>query len=176
MQDRNSPQAKTEFNDWYGKNTDTSWVNTLPKPYAKLQISPSWLWGDSVTPVNPLNPAPWNSPSKLSGYLHHDSAWEMRAESATSNHGNQACYDANGDIVLSGIGGGTADFVVGNWKYVPSHIGKDMNPYLHELHLDGNPGDTEWNNDISRPCLYQGDHLDKYIERRPIIHPEGEQE
>ena len=170
----NSPQAKFEFNDWYGKNTDTSWANSLPKPYAKLQISSSWLWGESATPVNPLNPDPWDSPSKLSGYLHHDSAWEMRAESATSNHGNQACYDANGDIVLSGIGGGTADYAAGNWKNLDSHIDKDVNPYLHALHLDGNPGDTGWPNDISRPCLYQGDYLDKYIECRPIIHPEGE--
>ena len=170
----NSPIAKKEFNNWYAANADTSWVNTLPKPYAKLQISSSSLWGDGATPVNPSNPDPWNSPSKLSGYLHHDSAWEMRAESATSSHGNQACYDANGDIVLNGIGGGTADFVVGNWKYVDSHIREDVNPYLHALHLDGNPGDTRWNNGISRPCLFQGDYLDKYIERRPIIHPEGE--
>ena len=170
----NSPQAKDEFDNWYGDNADTSWVNTLPKPYAKLQISSSWLWGESATPVNPSNPDPWDSPSKLSTYLHHDSAWEMRAESVTSSHGNQACYDANGDIVLNGIGGGTADFVVGNWKYVDRHIREDVNPYLHALHLDGNPGDTRWNNDMARPCLYQGDYLDKYIERRPIIHPEGE--
>ena len=170
----NSSQAKNEFNNWYRRNADTSWVNTLPKPYAKLQISSSWLWGESATPVNPSNPDPWDSPSKLSGYLHHDSAWEMRAESETSNHGNQACYDANGDIVLSGIGSGTADFAPGNWKYVDSHIDEDVNPYLHALHLDGNPGDTGWFNGISRPCLYQGDYLEKYIERRPIIHPEGE--
>ena len=40
--------------------------------------------------------------------------------------------------------------------------------------VTGNPGNTGWLNGISRPCLYQGDYLDKYIERRPIIHPEGE--
>ena len=41
--------------------------------------------------------------------------------------------------------------------------------------VTGDPGDTTTLNNVSRPCLYQGDNLDKYIERRPIIHPEGEQ-
>ncbi|MBQ7721758.1 MAG: hypothetical protein IJT64_02490, partial [Kiritimatiellae bacterium] len=171
----NATQAKNEFNNWYGRNADTSWVNTLPKPYAKLQISSSWLWGESATPVNPSNPDPWNSPSKLSGYLHHDSAWEMRSKADAEGHGNQACYDANGDIVLGGIGGGTADYFSGTIDTVFSHVREDVNPYLNALHLDGNPGDTGWANGISRPCLYQGDYLDKYIERRPIIQPEGEQ-
>ena len=170
----NSPKAQKEFNNWYVENADTSWVNTLPKPYAKLQISSSWLWGDSATPVNPTNPDPWSSPSKLSGYLHHDSRWEMRSGPDADGHGNQACYDANGDIVLSGIGGGTADYFAGTIGTVSSHVDADVNPYLHALHLDGNPGDTGWLNGISRPCLYQGGNLDKYIERRPIIHPGGE--
>ncbi len=169
----NAKTANNNYRNWYVRNADTSWVNTLPKPYAKLQISSNWLWGESATPVNPLNPDPWDSPSKLSGYLHHDSAWEMRSQSV-GTHGNQACYDANGDIVLSGIGGGTADYAAGNVQNVRSHIREDVNPYLNALHLDGNPGDTTTMNNVSRPCLYQGNNLDKYIERRPIIHPEGE--
>ena len=98
----------------------------------------------------------------------------MRSGPDADGHGNQACYDANGDIVLNGIGGGTADYYAGTIGTVSSHVDADVNPYLHALHLDGNPGDTGWFNGISRPCLYQGDNLDKYIERRPIIHPEGE--
>ena len=171
----NSPIVNDEFEKWYADNADTSWVNTLPKPYAKLQISSDWLGRPSATPMNPSNPNPWDCPSKLSGYLHHDSAWEMRAESKTSNHGNQACYDDNGEIVLSGIAGGTADkFYAGGWN-IPNHVREDVNPFLNALHFDGNPGDTGWLNGISRPCLYQGDYLDRYIERRPIVQPQGEQ-
>ena len=64
-------------------------------------------------------------------------------------------------------------YYAGGWT-VPEHVREDVNPYLNALHLDGNPGDTGWLNGISRPCLYQGDNLDLYIECRPIIHPEGE--
>ena len=167
----NANDVKENFNDWYDHNADTSWTGTLPKPYAKLQISSSWLLGESATPVNPSNPNPWNSPSKLSGFLHHDSRWEMRSH-RVNRHSNQACYDANGDIALNGIAGGTADFAA--TRHLSEHISEDVNPYLNALHLDGNPGDTELLNGISRPCLYQGDNLNKYIERRPIIHPEGE--
>ncbi|MBR4125915.1 MAG: hypothetical protein IKR13_06895, partial [Victivallales bacterium] len=168
----NAKAVRQNYMGWYSGNADTSWTDTLPRPYAKLQISSNW-WGSDATPVNPLNPDPWNSPSRLSGYLHHDSVWEMRSQSV-GTHGNQACYDGNGDIVLSGIAGGTADkFYAGGWD-VPNHVREDVNPFLNALHLDGNPGDTGWLNGISRPCLYQGDFLDKYIERRPIIQPEGE--
>jgi hypothetical protein len=167
----NSPKTKDDFDKWYGDNADTSWVNALPKPYAKLQISSSWL-GDSATPVNPSNPDPWDSPSKLSGYLHHDSAWEMRSH-RVNRHSNQACYDAQGEIVINGIAGGTADYAA--TRYLDEHVKEDVNPYLHALHLDGNPGDTGWFNGISRPCLYQGDYLDRYIERRPIVQPQGGQ-
>jgi hypothetical protein len=90
------------------------------------------------------------------------------------DHGNQACYDGNGDIVLSGIAGGTADLYYAVGWTVPEQVSEDVNPYLKALHLDGNPGDTGWLNGISRPCLYQGANLDLYIECRPIIHPEGE--
>jgi hypothetical protein len=170
----NAKIAEKHYNDWYSANSDTSWASALPKPYAKLQISTNWFGRVGATPLNPLNPDPWDSPSKLSGYLHHDSAWEMRSETDADDHGNQACYDGNGDIVRNGIAGGTADYYSGIPRLVRSHIREDVNPYLNALHLDGNPGDTEWNNDISRPCLYQGDYLNQYIERRPIIPPEGE--
>ena len=168
----NASETEKDFGKWYGKNADTSWTDALPKPYAKLQISSSWL-GDSATPLNPANPNPWNSPTKLSGYLHHDSQWEMRSHKV-GDHGNQACYDGNGDIVLSGIAGGTADLYYAGEDTVFKHVLNDVNPYLHALHLDGNPGDTGWLNGISRPCLYQGANLDLYIECRPIIQPEGE--
>ncbi len=169
----NASETDDQFGDWCMTNADTSWTDALPKPYAKLQITTNWFGGTSASPVNPTTPNPWYSPSHLSGFLHHDSKWEMRSQKV-GDHGNQACYDGNGDIVLSGIAGGTADlYYAGGWT-VPEHVSEDVNPYLKALHLDGNPGDTGWLNGISRPCLYQGANLDLYIECRPIIHPEGE--
>ena len=47
--------------------------------------------------------------------------------------------------------GGTADFAAGAWDTVRSHVREDVNPFLHSLHLDGNPcGITTFNN-ITRP-------------------------
>lgn len=161
------------FDNWYSENSDLSWVNTLPKPCAKLEISKSWLFGETATPTNLINPNLWKKPIKLSSYLHHDSKWEMRSK-PVNNHGNQACYNTNGYIVLNGISGGTADlFYAGNWT-VFKHVSNDVDPFLNALHLDGNPGDTKLFNGISKPCLYQGYYLNQYIGRRPIIQPEGE--
>ena len=169
----NTSDTDDQFGDWCINNADASWTDALPKPYAKLLITTNWFGGTSASPVNPVTLDQWYSPSHLSGFLHHDSKWEMRSHKV-GDHGNQACYDDNGDIVLSGIAGGTADlYYAGGWT-VPEHVREDVNPYLNALHLDGNPGDTGWLNGISRPCLYQGDNLDLYIECRPIIHPEGE--
>ena len=46
------------------------------------------------------------------------------------------------------------------------------------LQLDGNPCIPNSNfapTNLDRPCLYQGDYLNKYLERRPIIQPEKEE-
>ena len=49
-----------------------------------------------------------------------------------------------------------------------------MNPFIDALQLDGNPGEIDWLNEIQRPCIFQGNYLNKYIERRPIIQPTTE--
>ena len=86
-------------------------------------------------------------------------------------HGNQACYRADGSLIRSGMSGGTADFAAGAWDTVRSHVREDVNPFLHSLHLDGNPcGITTFNN-ITRPCLRQGEFIDKYIQCRPVVQP-----
>lgn len=88
--------------------------------------------------------------------------------------GNQSCYDNNGKIITSTIAGGTADFGAGNWKFFLTHIDEDVNPFIDALQLDGNPGEIDWLNEIQRPCILQGNYLNKYIERRPIIQPTTE--
>lgn len=163
-------KARENFDKWCRKYSDVTWVSTLPRPYARLAISTNFIGRISAAPLYPAHPDPWNSPSKVSDYLHHDSKWEMRSKKV-GDHGNQACYDGGGCIVVSGIAGGTADYYYAGGLSVPDHVSEDVNPFLNALHLDGNPGDTGWLNGISRPCLYQGDNLDQYIERRPIVQP-----
>ena len=95
----------------------------------------------------------------------------MRAYGNAEGNGNQACYDGNGKLIESGMAGGTADYYPGFWDTVNSHVDNDVNPFLDAVHLDGNPGDTTGMNDVSRPCIHQGDASDAYIFCRPIVKP-----
>jgi hypothetical protein len=176
----NAKDSKDNFDRWYGVNsTNTSWTVSLPKPYAHISFSTNLFGIVSAIDPEPAEPNQWGNPESLTSwfrprYLHHDAEWEMRSKADANKHGNQACYDAHGAIIRYGLAAGTADYVVGDVGHARSHVREDVDPYLHALHLDGNPGDTTTMNNVSRPCLYQGNNLDKYIERRPIIHPEGE--
>ena len=47
-----------------------------------------------------------------------------------------------------------------------------MIPFLRAISLDGNPGVYNYRyapTDITRPCIYQGPNLNKYLEKRPIL-------
>ncbi len=176
----NAAATSRSFDNWYGVNsTNTSWTATLPKPYARISFSTNFFGMVSAIDPEPGEPNQWGSPASLTSwvrprYLHHDAKWEMRSKADANYHGNQACYDANGAIIRNGLAAGTADYVIGDLGHARSHVPADVDPYLHALHLDGNPGDTQNDNGLSRPCLYQGSHFDKYVECRPIILPEGE--
>ena len=171
----NAIKSRNNFNEWYGNNvTDTSRVATLPRPYAQLSFSTNWLWGVTAVDPEPSAPNLWNPPKPLSSFLHHDAKWEMRSPENAGGHGNQACYDANGQLNRNGISGGTADYSAGELSNFRKHVPDDVDPFLNAVHLDGNPGDTTTLNNLSRPCLYQGDNIGKYIECRPIVQPEGE--
>ena len=169
----NGTQTKPIFTEWFDRNaTNMSWVATLPRPYAQLTIATDF-WGDeyAVDP-EPGSPYLWSKPKSTKGnLLHHDAAYSMRAPANAAGHGNQACYRKDGSLIRSGIAGGTADFAAGALTSVGSHIQEDVNPFLHSLHLDGNPcGITTFNN-LSRPCLRQGEYIDEYIQCRPVVQP-----
>jgi hypothetical protein len=171
----NASEADDNFDTWYGNNhTNLAWVATLPKPYAQLSFSTNLFGRVSAIDPEPGEPNLWNAPKSLSSFLHHDAKWEMRSPKNAGGHGNQACYDANGRLNRSGISGGTADYSAGTWNNLWNHVPDDVNPYLNAVHLDGNPGDTTTGNNVSRPCLYQGDNIGKYLECRPTVQPEGE--
>ena len=91
---------------------------------------------------------------------------------ASGGHGNQACYDTDGTIILSGISGGTADKAYAALENVENHVPEDVEPFLRALQLDGNPGIPNFMNNINRPCLYEGSCLQDYLICRPITPPE----
>ena len=168
----NDKKARPLFDVWYDANsTDVSWAARLPRPVGALTLSTNFFGRVTVDDPEPGEPGQWTSPDRVSSFLHHDAKWEMRAYGNSEGHGNQACYDADGQLIRSGIAGGTADFSPGFVWTVQSHIENDVNPFLNAVHLDGNPGDTTTWNDISRPCLHQGDSINQYIFCRPIILP-----
>ena len=77
--------------------------------------------------------------------------------------GNQCTYDANGKIIKTKYGHGTADRVQAtfdyrkfaiNWMRSSDHIGNDVEPFDYAYELDGNR---------------YGKNVDAYIRVRPFI-------
>ncbi|MBO7223415.1 MAG: hypothetical protein J6V70_04710, partial [Kiritimatiellae bacterium] len=121
----------------------------------------------------------WSKPSSINSYLHNNASYEMRTETPLTQ-GNQSCYDANGVIITNTIAAGTADRYApyDDWGWVrPSfkHRDYDVYPFLRAIQLDGNPCAPNSNfkpTNLNRPCIYQGDNLNKYLQCRPTIQPE----
>ena len=110
--------------------------------------------------------------------MHHNATYELRTE-ISGQHGNQATYDAAGHIITTTIAAGTADWYgpygpLGTPDDALSHRNWDVYSYLQALQLDGNPGvGVPWSwkpSNLSRPCLRQGENLNKYIHCRPCVH------
>jgi hypothetical protein len=170
----NRRETRINYEKWLSENTnDVSWATRLPKPYASISLSTNENGVISAIDPEPGAPDLWTAPDSTDGsYLHHDAKWEMRAYANEEGHGNQACYDEHGILITNGISGGTADYVPGFWYHVGGHVPKDVYPFLNAVHLDGNPGDSTFMNDVTRPCIRQGTNMDLYIRCRPISLPE----
>ena len=80
----------------------------------------------------------------------------------------------HGKLITNGIAGGTADYGAGNIWNAPTHVKQDVKPFLRAVWFDGNPGKRTTMNNITRPCLYEGDYIFKYLQCRPITQPEGD--
>ena len=129
------------FNRWFNKQkTDMGWVNDLPDCPCKLDMS----GGEPKSPSKEFS-----GPSTiLKQFLHPGAKWELR-----SKEGQQCCYDADGNLLTSGPGAGTADKESPASKLnSPFHFVADVLPFFIAYHLDKNT---------------HGDHVDQYIEVRP---------
>ncbi|NLL84492.1 MAG: hypothetical protein GX230_09685 [Lentisphaerae bacterium] len=167
----NSSLTRTVFNACYEQNSaNMNWVLTLPSPYSTIELNQE---GQPVDP-EPGAPNQWAGPTRVATFLHHDAAYEMRTANQ-GDHGHQAMYDAQGNLITSTIAAGTADrerpilfWGIPNWT---NHRNVDVRPFIRALQLDGNPVLPNSQNvprNLNRPCIYQGTHADQYIQCRPI--------
>lgn len=165
---------------WKTDNSDTSWTSNLPPVYSSIALSTNW---NSISPSSGVSYSLWNPPSPSRTFLHHNATYGMRSVNI-GEHGHQATYDKNGDVIINTVAAGTADFkhplsiVFPAWTIVrEDHYRHDVVPFLRAMVMDGNP--CRYNNryaptNINRPMLYQGENLDEYLTLRPPI-PTGVQ-
>ena len=177
----NSPTAKAEFDAWYEANTNTAWTASLPKPYASIVVT-NGIAVDPEPPGPDGSPGQWDAPHRIdpTSYLHHNAVWEMRT-TIDGECGNQATYDAQGNLIRSTIAAGTVDRrgpygADGSSRKNWGHVVEDVHPFIQALQLDGNPvritGVSVWFPfALSRPCLRQGEYTEKYLRCRPTVLP-----
>ncbi len=169
------PMEPVKFQLWYDLySTNLNWTLTLPSPPAELQGGrlPSWCdprWKQA-------------DPFEAGYFMHHDACFEIRTMELAGGHGHQATYRADGTLIAESIAAGTADYVAPCFSWdewiVDNHRREDVVPYVRALQLDGNPAVPANMTDISpflfllnisRPAIYQGNNVQKYMQCRPSL-------
>jgi hypothetical protein len=172
----NSTGTFFTFNNWWLRNLDTRWTANLPAPFASITVKKD-ANGNPVSATIPGG-SRWNAPIRKDSFLHHDAVFDMRSK-AVGNHGHQATYDADGNLLTEPIAAGTADLYTPSGLKAELHRNVDVYPFIRALQLDGNPVqkigtilgvDAPMN--LTRPCLYVGTHIKQYMDKRPVL-PNG---
>lgn len=158
-----------------------AWLQFLPPPFESIALTVSTNVLGTIS-TNAVDPEPdgdlWKRPVAINSYFHPGAAFEMRSFAVTGGHGHQACYDANGILIRSGVSAGTADFVspYNSWGVLKwwdtGHRNADVYPFIRALQLDGNPclpNNVEVPTNLDRPMIHQGAYLDTYLQRRPPL-------
>ena len=161
--------TSSSFGNWKSANSNLSWTNELPEVYSGLAS------GNSNPEPSNCDPQHWeNTVDNDVDHYHPGSTYDFRSEKTTGNHGHQARYYSNGNLVSGGLAGGTADrghytvLIGGN-----SHRIQDVLPFIHAAQLDANPvkGTTTFAN-LTHPLMYKGSNLNKYLQYRlPLTSP-----
>lgn len=115
---------------WADHQPDPGWLDDLPDCPCELQFDND---GD---PINP-DPDVWRNLGSGSQTYHPGSAWCMRSvcTGVENEPGQQCCYDADGQLITAGEGGGTPDIVApcGGWwpfhNLDPQHVQEDVDSY-----------------------------------------------
>jgi len=163
----NNRKTKTRYDKWvtqWSLPENRIWLRELPDAFVRL--------GSNNTDPEP-NGTEWFAPKVPGKYYHHKSAWDMRSKITEHGHGNQACYDADGHIVTSGIAAGTPDYVGVGDGVDPGHVTYDVDPYVRALQLDGNPCRKDRTYliirgiNLTHAVIYQGANTENYLLCRP---------
>ena len=174
-----NPQTRTNYNSWVSENsTNATWLSLLPKPPSKLTIANGEAFLPSAASAN------WNTPEKFptNNFMHPKAVYELRSKPISDNHGHQATYDADGNIITESIKAGTADYISPSFSFrygwhPASHRKEDVHPYIRALQLDGNPIHPRNSSGVlsesiprnfTRPPLNIGSFTQQYLQRRPI--------
>lgn len=96
----------------------------------------------------------------------------MRSKKTNGGHANQACYKSDGQLELSGVNAGTADYRSTDYGFfaIP-HRNADVYPFIRALQLDGNPvrpTSITVPTDLDHPLMFQGGYIEQYLFCRPI--------
>jgi RHS repeat-associated protein len=115
--------------------------------YSDSQVFDEWLdleRGDrnwlSEIPSCPCNmsdadPSEWGNPNPASQLYHPGAIWELRSNSH-NGHGNQCTYDAQGKLISSPPGAGSADYRAPIGLGVIGHFYHDVETYNRAWELD----------------------------------------
>lgn len=169
------------YSEWKVSETNLEWTLNLPKPFSSLNNSTNGI-------IKSMKQTQWREAEEITSrsYMHHNALYEMRSFVVDGGHGHQATYNADGSLIVSSIAAGSADKTspqsIWNGSTV-EHRRLDVHPYVRALQLDGNPILTDnmlgiltdsIPTRLSRPCLFQGNDAEAYLDRRPAI-PTGVQ-
>ncbi len=169
----NEPNAAAVYSAWVTHwLIDVDWLEELPAAYESLPAILNTN-GEIIgyRDPEPGEPAQWGAPKTPGAFYHHAAKREMRSSRTDGGHGHQACYDDSGNIILSGVSAGTADYVRPN-KWVPrtlvEHSIHDVDPYVRALQLDGNPClQSTTGAELNHAIIYQGTNTQNYLWCRP---------
>ncbi len=174
----NNPQTEASYTTWVTRWSDAAnrdWLKELPAAYKSLRAVEQ---GANVVfrDPEPNTTNLWEGISTPGDYYHHTSVYEMRSEETRGGHGHQACYDAQGQLVTTGVSAGRADRWHYTYIYSPnmsrSHIEEDAYLYIRACQLDGNPvlpDSVRYPSNLLQPLIFQGEHLNKYLYCRPPL-------
>lgn len=183
--------TKSRFDQWYLDEKDSmEWLAHLPSPYNSI------VWGVQEIPIDgngggvedvpyvidpegPCAVSNWQGFGSTDTYFHPDAFVAARSEVLPNEHGHQACYDENNQLITQGLSAGTADRVHAlstinfpNPWGAGTHNAVDVKPFIWAVHLDGNPVNTTLTGaNFDFPLGYEGKHADQYLEVRPPLGP-----
>jgi hypothetical protein len=175
------PETLANFEQWLVDNQDLGWLAGLPALYSNVHLDAQ---GEAINPEpaalacsNWKNNAPFSLFFDMGAdtYYHPDADHEIRSEEVAGGHGHQACYNAAGLLIRSGVSAGTADRAFyGNTSGANSHVDLDAIPFVWAVQLDGTPAQGEEGvfpdyTNLDNPIMHEGYFIQQYIQLRPAI-------